>query len=203
MTSTAASSAVAAERTGRPPSPIAAMKRRFEKPVLLASALVIPAIIVEATAHAGGLREAAAVLNWVIWAVFVAELAAMLAVAPSRTEWMRANPLLVLIVLVTVPFLPASVQAARAFRLARLVRLVLVIRLARRLLSPSGLQFAAAITGLAVLGGATAFEAAEQGTARAPTLWDSIWWAVDKRERRLSRRRRRRRGRICRCGLYD
>jgi len=178
MTSTAASSAVAAERAGRPPSRTAAMGRRFDKPVLIASALVIPAIIVEATAHAGGLREAAAVLNWVIWLVFVAELAAVLAVAPSRTEWLRSNPLLVLIVLVTVPFLPASLQAARVFRLARLVRLVLVIRLARRLLSPSGLQFAAAITGLGVLGGAAAYQAAERGTQHAPDLWTSVWWSM-------------------------
>jgi len=77
-----------------------------------------------------------------------------------------------------VPFLPASLQAARVFRLARLVRLVLVLRLARRFLSPAGLQFAAAITGLGVLGGAAAFQAAERTTRRAPDLWDSIWWAM-------------------------
>jgi voltage-gated potassium channel len=159
-------------------SQLVAMARRFEKPVLIATVLVIPALIVEASAEADELRAAATMLNWLIWLVFVAELAAMLAVAPSRRQWVRSNPLLVLIVLVTVPFLPASLQAARVFRLARLVRLVLVVRLARRFLSPAGLQFAAGITALGVLGGAAAFQAAEAGTRDAPTLWDSIWWAM-------------------------
>jgi len=154
------------------------MGRRFEKPVLLATVLVIPALIVETSADASELRAAATMLNWLIWLVFVAELAAMLAVAPSRREWVRSNPLLVLIVLVTAPILPASLQAARVFRLARLVRLVLVVRLARRFLSPTGVQFAAAITGIGVLGGAAAFQAAERTATRPPGLWDSIWWAM-------------------------
>jgi voltage-gated potassium channel len=161
-----------------PPSRTVIMARRFEKPILLASVLVIPTLIVEATANGDELGAAAAMLNWLIWLVFVAELAAMLSVAPSRRQWVRSNPLLVVIVLVTVPFLPASLQAARVFRLARLVRLVLVVRLARRFLSPAGLQFAAAITGLGVLGGAAAFQAAERTADPAPTLWDSIWWAM-------------------------
>jgi len=154
------------------------MARRFEKPVLLASVLVIPTLIVEATANGDELSAAAAMLNWLIWLVFVAELAAMLSVAPSRRQWVRSNPLLVVIVLVTAPFLPPSLQAARVFRLARLVRLVLVLRLARRFLSPAGLQFAAAITGLGVLGGAAAFQAAERTAIPPPDLWDSIWWAM-------------------------
>jgi voltage-gated potassium channel len=154
------------------------MARRFEKPVLLASALVIPTIIVETSAQAEELRSAATMLNWLIWLVFVAEVVGILAVSPSKPQWLRSHPLHVLIVLVTMPFLPASLQAARVFRLARLVRLVLVLQLARRFLSPNGLQFAAAITGLGVLGGAAAFQAAERGADHAPTLWDSIWWAV-------------------------
>jgi len=154
------------------------MANRFEKPVLLATVLVIPALIVEASADAGELRTAATMLNWLIWLVFVAELVAMLSVAPDRRQWVRSHPLLILIVLVTVPFLPASLQAARVFRLARLVRLVLVVGLARRFLSPAGLQFAAAITGIGVLGGAAAFQAAERSARHAPTLWDSIWWAM-------------------------
>lgn len=164
-------------RVQRADTQLAAMARRFEKPVLVATVLVIPALIVEASARAE-LRTTATLLNWLIWLVFVAELIAMLAVAPSRSQWARSNPLLVVIVLVTAPLLPASLQAARIFRLARLLRLVLVVRLARQLMSPTGLQFAAAITGLGVLGGAAAFQAAEAGASDPPTLWGSIWWAV-------------------------
>ncbi len=164
--------------SGRSEARLASMANRFEKPVLVATVLVIPALIVEATADGGSLRTASAMLNWLIWLVFVAELAAMVSVAPDRWRWVRSNPLLVLIVLVTVPFLPASLQAARIFRLARLVRLVLVVRLARHFLSPAGLQFAAAITALGVLGGAAAFQAAERTADRPPDLWASIWWAM-------------------------
>ncbi len=154
------------------------MAQRFEAPVLLATALVIPAIIVEASAGDQRLKTAAVVLNWWIWLVFLAEICAMLAVAPSRRQWLRANPLVVAIVVLTVPFLPASLQAARLFRLLRVVRLVLVVRLARRLLTPAGIQFAAAIVGLAVLGGAAAFQAAERNGSHPRSLWDGVWWAM-------------------------
>lgn len=154
------------------------MARRFEKPVLLAAVLVIPAMIVEASASSDGLKAAAAMLNWLIWLVFLAEVAAMLAVVPSRRDWVRANPLIVAIVVLTVPFLPASLQAARMFRLFRLVRLVLVVRMARQLLTPAGIQFAAAIVGIAVLGGGAAFQAAERNSPDHHTLWDGIWWAM-------------------------
>ena len=152
--------------------------QRFEKPVMLATVLVIPALVVEASAGDPRLKSAAVMLNWLIWLVFLAELAALLAVAPSRSQWVRSHPLLVAIVILTVPFLPASLQAARLFRLARLVRLVAVLKLAQRLLSPSGIQFAAATVGLAVLGGAAAFQAAERTQDPPPTLWDSVWWAM-------------------------
>lgn len=156
----------------------ARVAQRFEKPVMLATVLVIPAIVVEASARNGDLKSAAAMLNWVIWLVFVVELAALLSLAPNRWRWLRSNPLMAVIVLVTVPFLPASLQAARVLRLARLTRLVLVLRLAQRMLSPAGIALAAATVGLAVLGGAAAFQAAERTQHPAPSVWDSIWWAV-------------------------
>lgn len=146
--------------------------------MLLAALLVIPAIVVESSASDERLRTAALVLNWLIWLVFLAELVALLVVAPSRKAWVRAHPLSVAIVVVTVPFLPASLQAARVFRLFRLLRLVIVLRMARRLLSPAGLQFAAVIVGIAVLGGAAAFQAAERSGPEPRTLWDGVWWAM-------------------------
>jgi len=152
--------------------------RRFEKPVLLATVLVIPAVIVEESGASRVVKDAALLMNWLIWLVFLAEMVALLAVAPSRRDWLARNPLSVAIVVVTVPFLPASLQAARLFRLARLVRLVLVLRLARQLLSPAGVQFAAVTVGLAVLGGGAAFSAAERTSDPPPTLWDSVWWAM-------------------------
>jgi voltage-gated potassium channel len=156
----------------------ASVARLFERLVLLASLLVIPAIVVDSSHASAELKRTASLLNWGIWLVFVAEMVTMLALVPDRRRWLRENPLNVAIVVVTVPFLPASLQAARVFRLARLVRLALVLRLARRLLSPSGLRYAAALLAWSVLGGAAAFQAAEQTARHPPSLWDSIWWAM-------------------------
>ena len=49
-----------------------------------------------------------------IWLVFVAELAAILAVAPHRWRWVREHPLDPLIVLLTPPIMPSSLQASFA-----------------------------------------------------------------------------------------
>jgi hypothetical protein len=62
-------------------------------------------------------RTLAGIVNWVIWIVFAAELAAMLVVVPDRRAWLRRHPLEVAIVVLTPPFLPASLQAARVLRL--------------------------------------------------------------------------------------
>ena len=90
------------------------MQRRFEVPVMIAAVLVIPGDGTgpEPTlAHPRGGREWC--LNTAIWLVFVAELAAILAVAPHRWQWIKTHPLDPLIVLLTPPLMPSSLQAAR------------------------------------------------------------------------------------------
>lgn len=47
--------------------------RRFEMPVLVAARLVILVITIEQTAHDQTWRHAAALANWIIWGVFLAE----------------------------------------------------------------------------------------------------------------------------------
>lgn len=147
-------------------------------PVILATLLVIPAVVIEATASSPALRSSASVLNWVIWLVFVAEIVLLLTVAEDRRRWLGGHPFELALVVLTVPFLPASMQAARLLRLARLIRLVFVVRLARQLFSPSGVGFAAFVSALAVLAGGAAFQAAETAPGRSPSMWDGIWWAV-------------------------
>ncbi len=146
--------------------------------MLVAAVLVIPAIVVETSDASGGLKDAAAMLNWAIWFVLIAEIVAMLTVVPSRRTWLRANLLTVGIAVVSVPFLPAGWQAARLLRLVRVVRLVLVIRLAQRLTSAAGLRFAGAVVALAAFGGGAAFHVTERGSDRPHSLWDGIWWAM-------------------------
>src|SRR4051794_13422219 len=100
------------------------VRQRLDIPMLIASLLVIPTIILEESDVGVTWKDAAIGLNWIIWLAFVAELVVMLRVVPNRLRWMREHPLDVVIVLFTPPFLPATMQSARLFRLLRVLRLV-------------------------------------------------------------------------------
>ena len=85
--------------------------RWFEIPILVASALVIPVIVIEQSSWGAPWKTIGGALNWAIWAAFLAELMAMLVVTRDRWQWVRSHPLDVAIVVFTPPFLPASLQA--------------------------------------------------------------------------------------------
>lgn len=158
-------------------SRVAAMARRFEKPVLLASVLVIPAIIVETSAKEHSLREAAALLNWLIWLVFVAELASILAVAPSRWQWIRSNPLMVTIVLVTAPFCRRAFKphACSGSRASCGWCSSFASRVAS---SPQPASSSPRSSRDSASSEVPPLQAAEASTRHPPTLWDSVWWAM-------------------------
>jgi voltage-gated potassium channel len=147
---------------------------RFELPLLVAAILVLPAVIIDSSSLGSPWSTIAFVLNWAIWAAFAIELVVMLAVVPSRLEWIRANPLTVLIVVLTPPILPASLQSARALRALRLLRLLRMAPLVRKALSLKGLQTAAFLALMTVLAGGAAFSAVEKHLS----TWDGVWWAV-------------------------
>jgi voltage-gated potassium channel len=150
------------------------MAKRFDVPILIAAALVIPALVIEESNVSRTWKHVGATLNWVIWAAFAVEAAAMLWVVPSRRRWLRENPLEIAIVILTPPFLPASLQALRVFRLLRLLRLFRLAKLARRLFTVEGLRYVALLALLTVLGGGAAFAAVEKHAS----TWDGVWWAV-------------------------
>jgi voltage-gated potassium channel len=154
------------------------MAQRFEVPMLVASALVIPAIVLQETSVSHDLRVLADVLNAAIWAAFLAEATAMLWVTSDRRGWLLRHPLDVAIVLFTGPFLPASLQAARALRVLRVLRVLRLIPSARRVFSLDGVRIAAVLTMLVVLGGGAAFHALENKNGVHVSLWDGVWWAV-------------------------
>lgn len=152
------------------------MERRLTLPVLAAALLSVPVILIEESEVTGVLAGAAAVLNWVVWLVFVAEAVLMLSVVDDRRMWLRTHPLEVAVVLLTAPLLPASMQAARWFRLLRLLRLIRLALLVRRLLSTEGVRDAAVLAGMTVLAGGTAYAAVER--SQELSAWDGVWWAV-------------------------
>jgi voltage-gated potassium channel len=155
---------------------------RFEPIILAATLALIPVLILEHDAS-GGWLTAAKVANWIIWAVFAAELAFIWVVAPRKGQALRAHWLDVAIVFVTVPIYGealSSIRSVRLFRLLRLLRASVVVARAlqaeRRLTSGSALRFAALATVfLTVMAGAVQ---STIDTRDFATFWDGVWWAV-------------------------
>jgi voltage-gated potassium channel len=144
-------------------------------PTLIASALVVPALAIDASSVHGGWRTFGDFLNWLTWGVFALELVVVLLFEQNRWRWVRNHPLEVAVVILTPPVLPGSLQALRALRLLRILRLFAFARLARTTLGLQGLKAAAFLALVTMLAGGAAFASAE---GRHITLWDGIWWSI-------------------------
>jgi voltage-gated potassium channel len=152
------------------------MARQFQWPVLVAALLVVPVIVLQELEPTGAWKTVAVAASWTIWLLFLAELFAMLSVAPSRWAWLKSHPLEVAVVVLTPPFLPASMQAARIFRLLRLVRLVLTVQRLRVLFTLDGLRYPSIVAAFGILAGGAAFAAVE--TRQDLSAWDGVYWAL-------------------------
>jgi voltage-gated potassium channel len=149
-------------------------ERLFEWPILGAAILVIPVIVLEHARVSDGWKVFGSTLNWIVWLAFATEVVVLLALVPSRWAWLRRHPLEIAVVVLTPPFLPASLGAVRLLRLLRLLRLGILVKEIRRLLTPSGVRFAAVIAGASAIAGGAVF--ADVETNR--TFGDGVWWAV-------------------------
>ena len=165
---------------GQPPLNYVAMDerssrvaRRFEKPVLVGAVLTIPVTILQLLPPPDPWPTIADVLNWLIWLTFLAEVVAMLAVVPSRREWLRGHLVDVAIVVLTPPFLAYVVQSFRVLRLVRLLRFLRLAPLVRLLFTAEGLRYAALLTLLTAITGGAGFASVEK-----ISLGDGIYWAV-------------------------
>ena len=159
------------------------VKHPFEPVILGATLAMIPVIIIQADATSDAWRTFAQVANWMIWAVFAAEIAFVLIVAPRKMAALRAHWLDAAIVFVTVPAygrLLSSLRAVRLVRLLRLLRASVIISRAlqaeRRLTSADIFRYVALATVfLTVIAGAVE---ATVDTGDFKTFWDGVWWAV-------------------------
>ena len=153
---------------------------RLEIPMLVAALLVIPTLAIEFSSLGPAWKDAAAVLDWLIWGAFAAEAAVMLWIVPRRGLWLLRHPLEVAIVVVTLPLLPGVLQGLRLARLAsplRLLRVLWIFRtmtLTRTAFSMDGLKWVALLAVITVLGGGAAFAHVEHLSA-----WDGVWWAIN------------------------
>jgi dihydrofolate reductase len=117
-----------------------------------------------------------------VWAIFAAELAFVLSVAPRKRQALRAHWLDVAIVVVTVPLygrLLALLRLVRLVRLMRLLRAGVVIsrglQAERRLSTAATFRFAALATVFLVVVAGAIQNTVDQGEFKS--FWDGVWWA--------------------------
>jgi voltage-gated potassium channel len=151
------------------------------EPVVLGATLaLIPVLIIEADATSNAWQEVATVANWIIWAIFAAELAAVLVVAPRKRAALRAHWLDVAIVVLTIPLLGKMFAWFRLARFFRLLRFGVIVSRAlqaeRRLTSGDSLRIASILTVTAIIVTGAAQSAA---SSDFDSLWDGVWWAIE------------------------
>ncbi len=151
------------------------MERRLRVPIIVATLLVVPVLILQATDPGQPWNAIAYVGDWIIWLTFLAEVVAMLIVTDDRARWLRDHVLDVLIVVLTPPVGQTALHALRVLRLLQLLRLLRVLTLLRGVFTFQGVRFVAFLAFATLFAGAEAFAAAEPGN---PTFWDSLYWAL-------------------------
>jgi voltage-gated potassium channel len=151
----------------------ASWERRFDIPMLLVAALVLPSMLLDQPGVKQPWRGIGVALDWGIWTAFTVELIVMLLVVPNRWRYLLRNPIDVIVVLLTPPFLTSLFDGVRALRLVRLLRLLRLEPLVRWLFRSGGLKYAAAFTSLVVLAAAEAFSVVEK-----TSYFDGLYWSV-------------------------
>jgi voltage-gated potassium channel len=151
----------------------ARVERRFDKPLLLAAVLSIPATILQTTHATEPWGTIGYVLNWAIWTMFLVELVVMLAIVPNRRQYLRHHPLELIIVVLTPPFFLNAVQGIRFLRLFRLLRLLRLAPLVRVLFSTEGVQAAGVLALLTALAGGGGF-----ATIENLSFGNGVYWAI-------------------------
>jgi voltage-gated potassium channel len=156
-----------------------------ELPMLILAGLMLPILIVPIVWPVHGAMAASFdSASYLIWALFIVEYLAKLALAPDRRRFVRSNVLD--LVVIAVPFL-RPLRVLRSLRLLRLVRLgwlgswaVNAVRGVARVLSHRGFHFVLLAVMVLVFVGAAAevgFESHAPG-ASIHSYGDALWWAM-------------------------
>lgn len=149
------------------------LEARFEKPLIAAAVLSIPATILQVARVRAPWDTVGQALNWIIWVAFLAEIVVLLAVVPDRRGWLRAHPLEIVIVLLTPPFFLSTVQGVRVLRVLRIARLLRLAPLARAAFSMEGVRFVSAMALLTAIAGGAGFASLEN-----VSFGNGLYWAA-------------------------
>lgn len=155
-----------------------AVARRLEWLIVAATLASIPVIVLQERETDHLLLPIA---DWGLWAVFLVEYLALLALARNRLLYVRQNWFNAAIVVLSFPGLPELLAMVRLARLARFLRVILLTTRAVRALSTAlgqpGLISVAAVTGLLIVGGGGALAVLEPATVKGG-FWDGVWWGL-------------------------
>lgn len=149
------------------------VERAFAGPVLVAALLVVPLLVLEGADLPGAWPTVLDVADWAMWAIFVAELAAMLWTVEDRGRWLREHPLDVVIVVFTVPVFSSAFEVLRVLRLLRLLRLARLARISKVLFSLEGLRYVGLLAVLTLVAGGEAFAQLEN-----VSVGNGLYWAA-------------------------
>jgi voltage-gated potassium channel len=139
--------------------------------------LIIPLI----TPVHGAVAETLAVIDYMVWALFVLEYLIKLYLSPSRSQFFKTHILDLLIV--AVPFF-RPLRVTRLARLARLARVGVVlargITRAKGLLSHKGLHFVLLTVAVIIFASAGLVTVAERSapSGNIHNLGQGLWWAA-------------------------
>jgi len=106
-------------------------ERRLTPLVVAAAAAVLPLLALSLAHPHGVLEEVETIGHWVVWLVFAAEAAIMLAVVRDRLAWASGHRFELLIVAVSSPFVPLALAVAPALRLLVVARAFKALKLAK------------------------------------------------------------------------
>jgi voltage-gated potassium channel len=122
--------------------------------------------------------------DWAVWVVFLLEYIVMVAINRPRAQYVKRNPLNLVVIALSYPHLPlifGLVRLARLTRFVRLLRLVSVtaraIEALRTILWRRGVVCVAAISIFIILAGGALLTLLEPQTVRGGFA-DGVWWAI-------------------------
>ena len=158
-----------------------ALVRTLEASVLVGALATIPLTLLGEENPSASWVQAA---DWAVWAIFLLEYIVMVAISPRRIQYVKRNPLNLVVIVLSYPHLPlifGLVRLARLTRFVRLLRLVSVtaraVQALRTILWRRGVVCVAAISIFIILAGGAELTLLEPQTVRGGFA-DGVWWAI-------------------------
>lgn len=155
--------------------------RRFEAAVLVGAFATIPLTLLGENNPA---ERWVQIADWTVWAIFLLEYVAMVAVGPERTAYVKRNPLNLAVIVFSYPGLPVLFGLIRLARLARFLRLIRLMTVTARAIEAlriivwrRSVVCVAGVSALIIVAGGASLTLLEPQTVKGG-FGDGVWWAI-------------------------